>query len=419
MDFATLPDVDALRLENVTVPGCLLGEAAPLVRTSISVAGGRIAEGGGVPVDMRDAMVLPCFVDMHAHLDKGHVWPRAPNPDGTFGGALAAVRADHARWSAADLAARMDFSLRCAFAHGTRAVRTHLDSGEGQAEISFPVWAEARDRWRGRIALQAVCLVALDRVDDGFARIADVTAEHGGVLGAATVPLPNLPARLRRLFEMAAARGLSVDLHVDETMDPEACALRAIADVVIETGFDAPVVVGHCCSLSAQDERSALDTLDRVAEARLHVVSLPMCNLYLQDRHPGRTPRARGVTLVHEMAARGVPVSFASDNTRDPFYAYGDMDMLEVLREATRIAHLDHSCGDWPLAFAATPATTCGFEAASLDPGAPADLVIFRAREWTELLARPQSDRIVLRDGRAVGRTLPDHAELDPLMETP
>jgi cytosine deaminase len=56
-----------------------------------------------------------------------------------------------------------------------------------------------------------------------------------------------------------------------------------------------------------------------------------------------RTPRWRGVTLVHEMKARGIPVAFASDNTRDPFYAYGDLDMVEVMREATRIAHLDHS----------------------------------------------------------------------------
>ena len=50
-------------------------------------------------------------------------------------------------------------------------------------------------------------------------------------------------------------------------------------------------------------------------------------------------------------------------------------------------------------------------------PGAPADLVICKGRNWTELFARPQSDRIVLRGGRQIDRTLPDYAELDPLME--
>lgn len=116
---------------------------------------------------------------------------------------------------------------------------------------------------------------------------------------------------------------------------------------------------------------------------------------------------------------RGINVSFASDNTRDPFYAYGDLDMLEVLREATRIAHLDHSDPDWINAFLANPARACGFDAPSLAPGAPADLIISRARNWTELFARPQSDRIVLRAGRAIDRTLPDYAELDHLMRTP
>ena len=146
-----------------------------------------------------------------------------------------------------------------------------------------------------------------------------------------------------------------------------------------------------------------------------------MCNLYLQDRTPrgsARTPRMRGVTLVHEMRARGIPVSFASDNTRDPFYAYGDLDMVEVMRMATRIAHLDHSRSDWITSFTAQPAQTCGFSGAALAPGDPADLVIFNAREWTEFYARPQSDRIVLRAGRAIDRRPPAYSTLDHLWET-
>ncbi|OZA00780.1 MAG: cytosine deaminase, partial [Rhodobacterales bacterium 17-64-5] len=129
-------------------------------------------------------------------------------------------------------------------------------------------------------------------------------------------------------------------------------------------------------------------------------------------------PRQRGITLVHEAKARGMKVAFASDNTRDPFYAYGDLDMVEVLREATRIAHLDHSGDDWVQSVLATPAQMCGFASPSLAHGAPADLVIFRARTWGELFARPQADRIVLRAGRQIDRTLPDYAELDDLMRT-
>jgi cytosine deaminase len=162
--------------------------------------------------------------------------------------------------------------------------------------------------------------------------------------------------------------------------------------------------------------------MDRVAEAEIAVVSLPMCNMYLQDRVPPgeapRTPRWRGVTLVHELAARGVPVAVASDNTRDPFYAYGDLDMLEVFRESVRILHLDHPIAPWPAAVARTPADIVDRpERGVIAAGLPADLVLFRARDFGELLARPQSNRTVLRSGKAIDTTLPDYRELDALME--
>ncbi len=354
---------------------------------------------------MGGAMVLPAFVDMHTHLDKGHIAPRAPNLDGTFLGALTASGADRAaRWTAADVARRMEFSLRCAYAHGTRAIRTHLDSIPPQDAISFPVFAEKRAEWAGRIDLQASCLLGADlcSVDGPFAQTADLVAQTGGVLGMVTYPLPDIADRIAMFFGMAADRGLPADFHVDETMDGSCNTLRLIAQAVLDTGFDAPVVVGHCCSLSTMAEGDALQTLDLVAKAGINIVSLPMCNLYLQDRHAGRTPRLRGITLVHEARARGINVSFASDNTRDPFYAYGDMDMLEVLREATRIGHLDHSGPGWVDTVIGNPARACGFSAAALTD----DLVIFKARNWTELFSRPQSDRIVIRGGKQIDRTL-------------
>lgn len=409
-----------LTLQNVTIPACLIGQEGDLIRTDISIADGLIAEPQALAVDMAGAMVFPTFVDMHTHLDKGHIWGRAPNPDGTFMGALTTVGADRAaNWTGQDVRARMDFSLRCAFAYGTGAIRTHLDSIAPQDDISWPVFRELRDEWAGRIDLQAACLIGCDMMeaDGAFKHTADLVADAGGVLGMVTYPVPDLKERLLGFFMLASERGLSADFHVDETMDASSETLRMIAETALEIGFDAPIVVGHCCSLSTQDEARAMDTLDLVAKAGIHVVSLPMCNLYLQDRHAHRTPRGRGITLVHEMKARGINVSFASDNTRDPFYAYGDLDMIEVMRQATRIGHLDHTGEDWVKAFTTNPATACGFDVPSLAVGAPADLVICSARSWTEFFARPQADRVVLRGGQAIDTSLPDYAELDALME--
>lgn len=420
MDFMHLP-TGHVTLKNLTVPACLIGAEGDLVSRDLSINAGRITDALGQAVDMKGAMLFPAFVDMHTHLDKGHIWPRAANPDGSFDGALSTVGADRqANWSAEDVATRMDFALRCAYAHGTRAIRTHLDSIPPQDYISWALFAEMRERWQGRIDLQAACLVGCDRVEEGsgFAETADLVAGAGGVLGMVSYPVPDIAARVRYLLALAQERGLEADFHVDETLDPASETLRVIAEAVLETGFEAPVTVGHLCSLSLQTPERADRTMNLVAEAGLNVVSLPMCNLYLQDRLPG-TPRMRGITLVHELKARGVNVSFASDNTRDPFYAYGDLDMIEVMREATRIGHLDHADADWVRAYTTNPARACGFDAPSLAPGAPADLVICRARSWTELFARPQADRIVLRAGQQIDRTLPDYAELDHLMRTP
>ena len=420
MDFRSLPH-GPVTLTNIQVPACLLGQEGDLKRTELSIADGVLTQPQPIAVDMEGAIALPCFTDMHTHLDKGHIWERSPNPDGTFACALATVAADRtSRWNAEDVRRRMEFSLRCAFAHGTRAIRTHLDSIPPQEAISFPVFQDLQADWAGRIELQAVCLIGCDHFsEDGpFAETADrVARTPGGVLGMVTYPVPDIRERIEGFFRMASARGLHADFHVDETMDPGVETLRLIAKIALETGFDAPITVGHCCSLSTQDEARALDTLDLVAKAAINVVSLPLCNLYLQERNPGRTPRRRGITLVHEMKDRGIRVAFASDNTRDPFFAYGDMDMLEVMREATRIGHLDHAGFDWPRAFSVNPAEICGFETPSLSPGAPADLILCKARSWTELFARPQSDRIVLRAGEPIDRTLPDYAELDDLME--
>ncbi len=419
--FRDIPE-GHVTLQNATVPGCWVGETGALATVDISIQDGKITDAPGTPVDLAHAMVLPCLTDMHTHLDKGHIWPRAANPDGTFFGAITTVAEDRTtNWSTEDVATRMEFSLQCAFAHGTAAIRTHIDSLKPQDEISWPVVAEKREAWAGRITLQACSLIGCDSHDSiksDYASTADIVAEHGGVLGMVTYPVPDVKQRLGEFFDLAGARGLEVDFHSDETMDPGSETLRIIAEMVLDTGWERPVTVGHCCSLSTQDEARALDTLDLVAKAGLNIVSLPMCNLYLQDRQNGRTPRNRGITLVHEMKARGINVSFASDNTRDPFYAYGDMDMIEVLRQATRIGHLDHSDPDWFQAVHANPSRAMGIGSTRLEAGEPADLILCNARSWTEFFSRPQSDRIVLRGGRAIDTTLPAYSMLDHLMET-
>lgn len=423
-------------LRDARVPAALVAgapgvpDAQDLLRLDLRVEEGRVAAlapAGSAPDGpcLDGGQIWPGLVDGHTHLDKGHIWPRMPNPTGDFAGAIQAVTGDRgAAWTAEDVEARADFALRAAHAHGTVAIRTHLDSYLPLARTTWPVFRRLREEWAGRITLQMSSIAPLDRfMGEEGEELADLVAASGGVLGMVTrltggihaeLPPDHVPM-LERFFALAEARGLDLDLHVDESGESGARGLREVAAVALRRRFRGRIQCGHCCALSIQPEAFARETIALCAEAGVDIIVLPMCNMYLQDRAPGRTPRWRGVTLAHEMRAAGVNVSLASDNTRDPFHAYGDLDMVEVFRESVRILQLDTPMTGWAAAVGPNPARAMGLAHGTIRVGAPADLILFRARGMTEWLARPQSDRIVLRGGRVLDAAPPDHRELDAL----
>lgn len=419
---SAVPD-DLLDTPRRLAPG-----ADGLTLCDIVIDAGRLAAieppgsvSGPTVVDRECRQVWPGLVDLHVHLDKGHILPRAPNADSDFNGALAAVKADRStHWSTHDIRRRMDFALRCAYAHGTVAVRTHLDTARDDPERSWRALAPVREAWAGRVAIQPAALLTIaDYADADYARgIADLVAGHGGALGAVAYPDRDSDALLDRMLRLAAERDLPVDLHVDESLDASIAEVDRVLDAIERTRFRGTVTLGHLCSLSTRPEAEAERSMRRMSDLGVAAVSLPLCNLFLQDRVRGRSPRQRGLAPVLEMTGHGVAVSLASDNTRDPFHAYGDLDLVEVFRTAVLVGHLDLPAAPWAGSVTCTPARVMGLPAGRIAVGAAADLVLFSARRFDELLARPQSDRIVIRNGCTIDAPLPDFAELDDLQET-
>ena len=421
-------------LKNAHVPICLLENNNFIQQTrdglcliDLEIIDGKISNilpSNAVEInqpswDLRKAIVFPCFVDMHTHLDKGHIWERSPNLNGTFDDAVTTVQRDAEKyWQPEELYRRMEFGIKCSYAHGTKAIRTHLDYFGEQGEVNWKVFQDLQQTWRDRVLLQGVTLVLLDywQTDPGVT-LADKISEVDGILGGVAYPCPELDQQLDTIFTLAKQRNLDLDFHADENNDPDSRCLERIATAALRHQFPGKVVCGHCCSLAVQSPEIVAQTIALVKEAGICVVSLPSCNLFLQDRQPGITPRWRGITLVHELKQAGIPVNFASDNCRDPFYGFGDHDMWEVWQQAVRIAHLDTPYGDWISSVTKTAAEAMGLsEVGTIGIGKPADLILFKARYFSELLARSQHDRIVLRNGKPIDTSLPDYAELDELV---
>ena len=289
------------RVPSALLPAALATAAAdplePTVLCDLSVVGDRVvavepskqpvpARAGAREVDLDGALVFPALVDAHVHLDKTHTWHRAPNRTGTFRDALQTLAGDKDRWTAEDLHRRAGFALRTAWAHGTRVMRTHVDTGLPWAETSHAVMAELRTQWRGRIELQTVPLCDGELYASAAGgKIADLALRYGAsALGGFLLMSAELPGQLDRLLALAAERGVGLDLHVDENGNPQAECLRLVAEAVLRHAFPHPVVCGHCCSLAVQAPPRQQSTIALVKEARLGITALPLCNLYLQDR---------------------------------------------------------------------------------------------------------------------------------------
>jgi cytosine deaminase len=377
-------------------------------------------------VSLDGRQLWPALVDMHTHLDCGQAIPRV-RPDGTIHGGFSLTAMDWDRWTDEDMTLRMEFGLQCAHVHGVSAIRTHVDSETlALSQRGYRVFDKLRSKWAGRVDLQGVTIAAMEAwVGDQARALADLAASMGGLLGGVTDTLERgengtydtLGKALDHLFTLASERGLDVDLHVDQTEDVSVFTIPEIARSRLRSGFKGRVVLGHCVNLSLQPPEVIESTLALAKEADLAFVSMPTPMMYLMDRKKGRTPRWRGVTAANEIRAAGLPLAIGGDNCRDAWYAYGDHDMLDTLKQAIRIFQADEPLTGSLAMASRVPADLIGRpDLGRISVGLPANLVIFSARSLNVILCRDQSDRIVLSHGREVTDQLPLHQDLDRVL---
>lgn len=412
----TLRRVGDQRAVRAAIVGATLPDAS---RGDVLIEGERIlavGPGAGAQasrrLDAAGGLLLPAYIDTHVHLDKVLIRDQLVEHDGTLQGAIGAIHAAKRNYDVDDVRRRARAVIESSVQTGTTRLRSHVDVDTVGGLVPLEgVVAAARD-CAGIAEVQVIAFPQEGILrDPGTAELMAAAMQTGAtVVGG----MPHWEdgaddqrEHVRLCFELAVRFDADVDMHVDETDDG---SVRTLAMVVEETerqGWQGRVTVGHLCSLSAADDDYADTVIAGCRRAAITVVSNPVTNLVIQGRGDRGLVR-RGTTRVRELMAAGVPVAFGQDCVKDGFYPFGRGDMLEVALVSAHAAHLA-TVEEQHLALAAV--TSVPAAAWRLGPaygvtvGARADLQLYDATGWPEVLRLQDPPRQVWFRGRPVART--------------
>lgn len=390
---ATLPDGS---IGDVRICSGLIDAVAPTIE----------AQPGEPVHDLEGYVLLPAPVEPHAHLDKAFLAERIDNPTGDLMGAILAMEANRHLVTVADTIERAERAVRLLAANGVTAVRTHADTTPENGLRSIEALVEVRRRTLHLVDLQICSLVGWPITGpagaDSRARLRDAL-EMGADLVGGCPHLDDDPIAANEVFlSIASDSGKGVDLHTDETLNPQILALEDLADRVLATGFTLPVTASHCVSLGMQTAAVQQRVAEKVAAAGISVIALPQTNLYLQGRdHHEAMPR--GLTAIRALRAAGVNVAAGADNLQDPFNLVGKGDPFETAALMVMAGHLLPADAYGACSVAGRRAM--GLADNTIIAGGTADLVAVRAGSLREAVAFQPSDRLVVRAGVPMPRT--------------
>ncbi|WP_454688002.1 amidohydrolase family protein [Achromobacter aloeverae] len=391
----------------------------------IAVSAGRIAAIApalDVPaahtIDAAGQLVSPPFVDAHFHMDStlSYGQPRV-NASGTLLEGIALWGELKPALTQEALVERALAYCDWAVAKGLLAIRSHVDVCDPRL-LAVEALLHVRERVRPYLDLQLVAfpqdgVLRAPGALDNLKRALDMGVDVVGGIPHFERTMQDGAESVRVLCELAAERGLRVDMHCDESDDPLSRHIETLAYHTQRLGLQGRVTGSHLTSMHSMDNYYVSKLIPLIAEAGVAAVANPLINITLQGRHDSY-PKRRGMTRVPELLAAGVPVAFGHDCVMDPWYGLGSGDMLEVAHMGLHVAQMTgqaamRACFQ---AVTETPARILGLDDTGLAVGKRADLVLLQARDPVEALRLRATRLLVMRGGRIVASTPPATAAL-------
>ena len=376
------------------------------------------APEGVEQVDAQGWLVSPPFVDAHFHMDStlSHGQPRV-NQSGTLLEGIALWGELKPLLTEEAIAERALRYCDWAVAKGLLAIRSHVDVCDPRL-LAVRALLQVRQQVKPYLDLQLVAfpqdgVLRAPGALDNLKRALDLGVDVVGGIPHFERTMADGAASVKLLCELAAERGLRVDMHCDETDDPASRHVETLAFETQRLKLHGRVTGSHLTSMHSMDNAYAGKLIALMAEAGLNAIANPLINITLQGRYD-TYPKRRGMTRVPELMAAGVPVAFGHDCVMDPWYALGSADMLEVAAMGLHVGQLTsaaqmQACFD---AVTSVPARILGLDGYGVSEGCRADCVLLQARSPVEAIRLRAPRLAVVRAGRVIARSAPASATL-------
>ena len=370
-------------------------------------------------IDAQGHLVSPPFVDPHFHMDAtlSLGTPRM-NVSGTL---LEGISLWSELKPIQNVEQIIDRALRycdLAVSMGIGAIRSHVDICDNSLK-GVEALLEVQRKVAPYIELQLVAFPQDGIFRDPNAKENLINALDMGVNVVGGIPhfertMQDGADSVKFLCEIAADRGLMVDMHCDESDDPQSRHIETLAFETSRLGLHGRVAGSHLTSMHSMDNYYVSKLIPLMAEAEIHAIPNPLINIMLQGRHDSY-PKRRGQTRVPELKNAGINVGFGSDCVMDPWYSLGKADMLDVAHMGLHVGQLSSRLDmEWCFdAVTLNSANIMGLEGYGLKRGCKADMVILQANDKIDAIRLRANRLFVIRAGKVISTTNPIHAELD------
>ena len=387
------------------------GETIRAIEPKLEAEAGRVIDAAG-------NLVCAPFVDPHFHMDAtlSYGLPRI-NASGTLLEGIALWGELKPLLTHEAVKQRALAYADWAVSMGLLAIRSHVDTCDDRL-LAVEALLEVRKEVAPVIDLQLVAFPQDGYYRSPTARQNTLRALDMGVGVVGGIPhfertMEDGRRSVTELCEVAAARGLMVDMHCDETDDPLSRHIEQLAFETQRLGLQGRVAGSHLTSMHSMDNYYVSKLLPLMAEAQVAAIPNPLINIVLQGRHD-TYPKRRGMTRVPEMLKAGIRVGFGQDCVLDPWYSLGTADMLDVAFMGLHVAQMTspaemRRCFDM---VTVESAAVMGLADYGLEVGRKASLVVLDAGDPVEAIRLRAARLCVVAAGWVVSEREPAHARL-------